>query len=544
MSSPSRISQLALWREIVSKRHELNKPVNRHLDFIQSCFEELDSAGFVWSKDSILGIFLQLGLPEHGTFSSVNDILESRALLGLGTPAHQIKEVIQIEEVRHKAPRAGLMDLPLEIFNNILDILDRMAELENREIVPRKRQRMVVISESGNKQPYKTYLHRNSPILNSIQTFAVTSREIYQLCRPWLWQKLEFPTRLPAPIDLWTEDILLKQGSLVRSLDLDLSTNCSRSDGRMDLDPFYDNLATVMNSAIQERVSPNTAKKLITQCPNLSKLNISYTLPGDAENAVGVSAFLLDLLPLITSLKHLRQLRFTNFMGEGSAVKLPSELIIGLPLLESLKFTGLAVSTDQGTLDEDSFGYNLSQLRYLSTLELCDIDGTSKNWCLYNWPKAITHLAIENCGDVSPSSAHEIVHHIAPNVKDLTLGFDQGDGSWAIDPTWNSGLSFSLPSLTNLTLCTRNPHLLGSFQGCKSLKNLGWFYIRLEHCKALSRILFKSTWPQLKELVVYDGFVDEEDRDTRDQAIEDELVSMERYCERANIKANIRRRWH
>ncbi|EGG04373.1 uncharacterized protein MELLADRAFT_64932 [Melampsora larici-populina 98AG31] len=457
------------------------------------------------------------------------------------------------------------MDLPPEIVNNIIEILDRMAKFESDELEPRKRQGIVVISDSGDKQPYKTYLHRNSPILNTIQSFAMTSREIYQLCRPWLWQvshlqltlktssrpttdysvqKLQFPTRLPAPIDLWTKDILLKQGSLVRSLSLDLSKNCSRPEGSVDRDPFYDNLNINMDYIDEERVSPKNAKDLITRCPNLSKLEISYTLRGDTEDGVQLSAFLLDLVPLISSLKHLRHMSLLNYMGEENAVKLPSELIVGLPLLESLRLTGLTVLLDQGTLGEDSFGYNLSKLRHLSELDLCGIGGISEKWCLYNWAETITHLEIYRCGNLSPISAHRIVHHIAPRLKSLTLSFDQDDGSWAIDPSLNSRLCFSLPYLNHLLLCTRNPNLLGSFQDCKSLHYLEWTYVRLEHCRTLSGFLFRPTWPQLKKLAVYENIsLNEEARDPRDQEIEDELVSLEKYCEQANIKAKIHRRW-
>lgn len=181
MTSSSRADQLSLWREIVPKRHEGPQQVNRHLDYIQRRFDALDSAGFVWSKESIVDIFLQLGLPEssHGAFSSVNEILDSRVLLGCKTSAHDVKELIQTEELRHESHPLGLMDLPIEVFNKILGTLDVMARLEAKEIALEKEESLMTISESGDRRPYMTYLHRHPPILNSLRTFSLTCREIY-----------------------------------------------------------------------------------------------------------------------------------------------------------------------------------------------------------------------------------------------------------------------------------------------------------------------------------------------------------------------------
>ncbi|EGG01930.1 uncharacterized protein MELLADRAFT_66717 [Melampsora larici-populina 98AG31] len=433
------------------------------------------------------------------SYSLVNEIFESRARLGSEISSHETEEVIQIEELRHKPRALGLMDLPLEILNDILEMLNHMARLEG-EVIKEDRWETATTWTSGEKQTYMTYLREDPPILNTIQTFSLTSRKIYQLCRPWLWQKLQFPTRLPAPIGLWTNDILLKQGSLVRSLTLELSENCSKPEGSVEYDPYYDNLILNMEDEDPERVSPKNAKDLITRCPNLSELEIRYEVFGESEDAVEVTGFLSDLIPLIISLKHLRQLSLITYLGNGPMVIFPSELLLGLPLLESLS-----------CIDEQ--------------------------WCLYNWPKIITLLTIHSCGDLSPSLACRIIRHIAPCLQDLRLGFEQGDGSWEIDPSWIPGHRLDLPSLTYLKLCTRNPHLLDSFQDCKSLTLLGWTYITLEHCRILSGIVFRPAWPQLKKLVVTRGHdVDQNALNPRNRAIiEDELVSLEHHCKQANI---------
>lgn len=544
MASSSRTAQLSLWREVAFKRHEVAKPVNRHLDFIQRRFDELDAGGFVWSKDSILTIFLQLGLPEgpHSPFTSVDEIIESRALLGFETSSREVKEVIRIEELRHKPHRVGLMDLPLEVFNNILEILDHLARLEGKEIEDKKRKGIVEISEAGDKQPYTTYLQKNSPILNTIQNFSLTSREIHQLCRPWLWRKVQFPSRLQAPLELWTKNILLKQGSLVRSLSFQLAEECSKPYGSVGRDPFYDNL-TIDTDENHEWISPNNVKLLIDLCPNISTLSMDYGYHEEPGEEGGIEDFLSTLAPRISSLQQLRELIIVDGMERNVSIEFPSKLIGSLPLLESLTCSGIAVSVDHQRLGDDSFGFNLCQLKSLSKLHLKEIEGMNESWCHYDWPKKITHLTIDCCSNLSTSSAHRIIQHIAPFLKHLKLYFDQGDGSWQIDTSWKPGTRFSLPSLTDLQLRTRNEHLLDSFQDCTSLRCLAWIYITLEHCKTLRENVLKPTWPQLKKLVVQPNhYLPHNAQEPPRQLIKDELILMYKYCDRAQIQAIIQKR--
>ncbi|EGG11805.1 uncharacterized protein MELLADRAFT_102154 [Melampsora larici-populina 98AG31] len=215
MASSCCKAQLSLWHEIISKCNEKTTPEDQHVKFIQKRFDELDSKGFTWSKESILDIFLQLGLSESPdvTSSSVNDLPESRVGQENEISFDVLTEVIQNVELEHKSRPMGLLDLPIEVFHKVLEQLNCMAGLEDGQNYMKKHLAKVIITGPGDRKPYTTYLHQNSPILNSIQAFSLTSREIYNRCEPWLWRKLSFPTALPAPIDLWTKDILLRRGS-------------------------------------------------------------------------------------------------------------------------------------------------------------------------------------------------------------------------------------------------------------------------------------------------------------------------------------------
>ncbi|EGF98106.1 uncharacterized protein MELLADRAFT_113853 [Melampsora larici-populina 98AG31] len=507
MPTSSRSAQLGLWREIVWRRHVEAQPVNRHLEFIQQRFDELDSEGFVWSKESILGIFLQLGLPDspHAPFSRVNMILESRVLPGIELSSEEVTDAIQIEEWRHKSRPLSLVDLPIELFDKILEKLDCIARLEAKEVYEKKKEHIVAITGPGERTPYLTYLHRNSPILNSIQTLSLTSREIYQRCQPWLWRKLQFPTSLPAPIELWTEDILIRQGPHTRSLSLGLSENCSRPPGEFVYhDSSYDNVIPGLHHDNRVAcISPKNVRDLIDQCPNISTLVMDYEYFEQSEDA-GTEAFLLDLIPLLSSLKYLRHFKVGERDNETTMIEFPSRLVANLPLLESLTCEGFTSPRDQRKSGDDSFGFNLSKLKFLSRLHLLGFDDIDEEWCLYDWPRTITDLAIGECGNLSPSSAHRIIHHIAPFLHKLELTFahQRGTHPQELDPTWNPQTSFSLPLLTDLELFTWNTKLLDSFQDCISISCFKWTYITPEHCRSLNRIICEAAWPQVRTLTL------------------------------------------
>lgn len=174
-------AHLKIWREIVSEIHRCPKPGEQQLDRIGNRFEELDSGRFMWSKESILSVFRELSLPEapHNSFSSVNEVLDQEHEISLVG----VKDDIHIARLEHTFRPLGLMDLPMEVFDMILETLDSIAKLESWILDEKKYDALVKISGPSDREAYKTYLHRNSPILNSIQTFSLTSRKINHLCR-------------------------------------------------------------------------------------------------------------------------------------------------------------------------------------------------------------------------------------------------------------------------------------------------------------------------------------------------------------------------
>ncbi|EGG12541.1 uncharacterized protein MELLADRAFT_58290 [Melampsora larici-populina 98AG31] len=545
MPSSGHTAQLGLWREIVSKRHPETEPVDQHLGFIRKRFDELDSGGFVWSKKSILDIFLQIGISDspRGPISSVRRKLKSPAYQQFELPSDEVEKAIQDKELKTASRPRGLVDLPNEVIENIIKILDCMAQFEAKDVGEKKESAMVNICGLDEEEGYWTYLHRNPPVLNSIQAFALISREIHQLCRPWLWRKLEFPSSLPAPMDLWTEDILIRQGFYVRALSISLSSNCSKPPGEYnEYPPLYDNLVCKeSHDDIEEQISPENVRALLDRCPNLSTLKISYECAEDNEDEGGTTAFLLDLIPLLTSLKHLRKFTLNDVHDQITLNDFPLKLVCALPLLESLTWRGLS---DQRNLGDGSFGFNLSKLKFLSQLHLARVDNVDESWCLHDWPKTITDLSFWDCGGVSPSSAHRIVHHIAPCVTKLQLRSSNifGHDTWAIDSNWYPQLRFSLPLLADLEICARSTQSLNSFRDCNSISCLRWPFWSSDHCRSLKSTLLQGPWPQLKKVVSKRQLWHElPNYDFQPEVLEDILISLEEHCAQANIKAIIDR---
>ncbi|KAG0150155.1 hypothetical protein CROQUDRAFT_652563, partial [Cronartium quercuum f. sp. fusiforme G11] len=77
---PSRTTHIGHWQDILTSQFEPGDSLNAHLTKIRSKIEDLDCTGFEWSKDSILGICMQLSLLTTGdvSFINVNMVLDAR----------------------------------------------------------------------------------------------------------------------------------------------------------------------------------------------------------------------------------------------------------------------------------------------------------------------------------------------------------------------------------------------------------------------------------------------------------------------------------
>ncbi|KAG0143133.1 hypothetical protein CROQUDRAFT_96640 [Cronartium quercuum f. sp. fusiforme G11] len=98
---PSWTSHMTTWQELGNMKFEPGDSLNEYLSKVQVKIDELDRTGFEWTKDSILGIQIQLGLPTSGefSFSNVNMILDACLCNSQETKvmAWEMEEAIQVE---------------------------------------------------------------------------------------------------------------------------------------------------------------------------------------------------------------------------------------------------------------------------------------------------------------------------------------------------------------------------------------------------------------------------------------------------------------
>ncbi|KAG0139845.1 hypothetical protein CROQUDRAFT_54137 [Cronartium quercuum f. sp. fusiforme G11] len=106
---PSRTTHIGHWQDILTSKFEPGDSLNAHLMKIRSKIEDLDRTGFEWSKDSILGICMQLSLPTTGeiSFTNINMVLDARLR---SSPAVKITARKTEEAIRAEYHRLGAIE--------------------------------------------------------------------------------------------------------------------------------------------------------------------------------------------------------------------------------------------------------------------------------------------------------------------------------------------------------------------------------------------------------------------------------------------------
>ncbi|EGG07114.1 uncharacterized protein MELLADRAFT_106167 [Melampsora larici-populina 98AG31] len=160
---------------------------------------------------------------------------------------------------------------------------------------------------------FEVYLgHDGPPVLNSFQNLAVVNRKFHRLCLPKLWQvgpffarnpalikiqrskliqvcqiyqHITFPSSVPAPMPLWTGDLLLKYANFVKSARFLLRN----SDGHQDSHLFSeferslsDNTSSIDGHGFGYAIGVLNIVKIFKLCPSLEAVEV--ILPSDRKD--------------------------------------------------------------------------------------------------------------------------------------------------------------------------------------------------------------------------------------------------------------------
>lgn len=389
-------------------------------------------------------------------------------------------------------------DFPEEILDNIVNMVHHQSLDEHESINKRKMERISRTPKEG--LSYEVYLgHGGPPVLTTFQNLAVVNRKFYRLCRPKLWQKIVFPTSAPAPLSLWTDDLLLKHSHSVKSAQFeleDLHVPWDRSRFSETERSLYDNTSPLPAHFPRYSIGLMSITKIFKLCPSIE--SVSLSLPGFLPPSQDVSEWLFRVaMPLKLALQLLPQLQhftFTNNRPRDISGNLLIDIIKILPSLISLELSHLEFP--QKEKEEDSFGWNLAQLQQLRKLSLQSILCKDQTWTLKSWVSRLETFDLIFCEGMTPSTAHEL---LSGNTPFLTrLGIDLGDFRGRSD----INVRFDIPALQNLHVENyESPDLLVHFENCKGIERLQYSgSLFKEHRDSMKNLLSRRAWPKLSLL--------------------------------------------
>ncbi|KAH9811462.1 hypothetical protein DFH28DRAFT_982242 [Melampsora americana] len=333
--------------------------------------------------------------------------------------------------------RLCLLNLPTEIVVQIIDLLYDLALDEADDLMEKRTQRGKRTNQIilGKLRHYFTISTQDDePLLNSLQSFSVVNRAIYSLCCQYLWKTISFPTPLPIEIDLWTEEILPKHGSHVKSLSIHLSESCLMSSSKLSTQILYDNVIRCPNDCdipkpeeFESRIcklSPISVLQILSQCVNVDTITIYF--PNSPKPYQAQHAQNLETL-LIPSLKRLHQLRNLNLSTSSDfsyREQISSRIVSHLPLLESFSFVGKptrlrsfpSIPTDPVMLSLD-----LSRLPNLRELDLSLSHFVDSRWVQHSWSNRLTDLSLVLCENISTFDVQKFVNFFASTLTSLSL---------------------------------------------------------------------------------------------------------------------------
>ncbi|KAG0151171.1 hypothetical protein CROQUDRAFT_57131 [Cronartium quercuum f. sp. fusiforme G11] len=462
---------------------------------------------------------------------------------------------------RTRSACMSIASLPLEVIEKIIEYVRFISLIENLDTHGFQAQRkssLALVPMDKHRQRYIMSLDYRTPLLDSLQSLGAVSRSFHQLCRPLLWktpkQNLVFPTRLPIPIALWTKNILPREGVWVRSFTCSLKSLTSYEEDPLRQSGRYDNTVArkiggcrkhtkSCNCLIRELLSLQTVAGLLAQCPNLIVLDLTFPMADSSHDqspthdAVALVAFLTRLIPVISRLTNLRHLWLRNLNFSALTNEISTQLFRSLPLLESFSASTLTWNPEHTSKTLDT-GLPLSQLKHLSRLYLCRVAFVNRSWFRDPWPRFITDLHLEDCPNINPTIAHDLIPLIAPNLRRLHL---QLSSSVGVSPDWCRAHQFDLPALTELNLELYDHNLLPCFQACKNLDRVQCNAIAPSHWKTVRDHLCDSTWPKITHLILYGCSIYESEIHTpENQDAVGHRDQIREFCDHARILIDLR----
>ncbi|KAG0139567.1 hypothetical protein CROQUDRAFT_101359 [Cronartium quercuum f. sp. fusiforme G11] len=106
---PSHSAHITAWKEAHDHKLTEGMDVGTYLRKMDMMAMDLEHTGFKWTKDSMLGMWYQLGLPS--SYANVSTVLNAhfRAQPDRPVSAHEVEEAIQAENQEHGTPGSSTL---------------------------------------------------------------------------------------------------------------------------------------------------------------------------------------------------------------------------------------------------------------------------------------------------------------------------------------------------------------------------------------------------------------------------------------------------
>ncbi|KAG0143717.1 hypothetical protein CROQUDRAFT_134821 [Cronartium quercuum f. sp. fusiforme G11] len=463
-------------------------------------------------------------------------------------------------------PVPRLVHLPVEILFNIISVLRDMSYRES-EAVAARTARLIPHVDSEKQKIEWSYAPPPEPILSSFQSFAVVNRQIHALSVPVLWERLEFPSRLPIPMTHFTENILPKHGANVKTATILLSSDWFKMDLIHSMNPCrYDNLCIIKHgregvhtqpqpelpqdwSDHLQGLSPASVVGTLIHCPQLHKL-VAY-LPGPDEEEPKeeepepdlhkMNALATNLSKVLSTLGNLRVLELHNLRIGLPRIIFTScitNAIRNLLLLESFSCSCISLGSEE---EPKAFAEALSKLQHLTNLELTVVGALDPRWTSWPSPPKLVHLSIYGCRNLKSSEAPRTISAYAPNLTYLYLQLENHEGIETnpvnLDGSGARDDVFYLPRLIELELVGSARCMVNDcFLDCKGLRKLTYNLPENEDSILIEEFvefICTSPFPRLTFLNMWRpaslGPLD----------LEKPLVTLRNYCEKHAIKLSV-----
>lgn len=349
---------------------------------------------------------------------------------------------------------------------------------------------------------------------------------------------------MPSQISMWTDELLVKHGGLVKEMRLELSVDWTMSDDEENRHIIErDNLLVGQTVSLDATISGraglsylNTVKVLVS-CSNLKKIHVR--LPDHEQSDMHAPNFhllLTRLGGLLSRFNGLRMISLQEYPHHWIPDRYIALIVKDLPLLESLWFKKLSQSEADPSVH--SLQWHLAQLSHLSELSVENYAGVDSSWCLESWPKTLTKLTLMRCNRLSLPALHQLIVCMAPRLEELNLligpvdpaGMQQCCEEYGTD--WPEKIKFNLPALTSLVLSgALELPLLENFRDCLNLSRIDYRYIQAEEWHLTEAITSGLIWPKLTSLKLESIQPTETDWDSCLM-----MFKVRRYCVEAGIE--------